>query len=248
MTPAAPAPGVRVRATTEGWQGTEIHHALYLPKDWKPGAKWPVIVEYPGNGGFTNRLGDVSDGSVEGCVMGYGLSGGQGFIWVSLPLVETSRRNATQWWGDVNETKRYCTATVHEVCQRFGGDPRRVVLMGFSRGAIAVNYLGLHDDAMAPLWCGMICHSHYDGAFRHPAPDFAAWPQRLKRLGKTPQFISHELSTRTIQDVIATTGVTGDFTFAALPFENHSARWTLCDLPLRTQAREFLLHCTRVTP
>jgi len=243
-----PAAGKRVRATTPGWQGTEIYHALYLPTDWKPGATCPVIVEYPGNGGFTNQLGDASDGSVDGCVMGYGLSGGRGFIWVSMPFVEAGQRNATKWWGDVAETKRYCMATVREVCQRFGGDASRVVLMGFSRGAIACNYIGLHDDAMAQLWCGMICHSHYEGAFKHPAADYEAWPQRLQRLEKKPQFISHETNTRRIQDVIATTTVPGDFTFAVLPFENHSARWTLCDLPLRTQAREFLLRTVGVTP
>ena len=243
-----PAAGKRVRATTAGWQGTEVHHALYLPTDWKPGGKWPVIVEYPGNGGFTNQIGDTSDGSVDGCVMGYGLSGGRGFIWMSMPFVEAGQRNATKWWGDVVETKRYCMATVREVCQRFGGDASRVVLMGFSRGAIACNYIGLHDDAMAQLWCGMICHSHYDGSLKHPAADYDEWPQRLQRLGKKPQFISHETSTQKIQNVIAATGVPGDFTFAVLPFENHSARWTLCDLPLRAQAREFLLRTALVTP
>jgi hypothetical protein len=243
-----PAAGKRVSATTEGWQGTEVYHALYLPTDWKPEAKWPVIVEYPGNGGFTNKLGDTSDGSVNGCVMGYGLSGARGFIWVSMPFVGADKSNATKWWGDVEETKRYCMATVRGVCQHFGGDPSRVVLMGFSRGAIACNYIGLHDDVMAQLWCGMICHSHYDGVFKHPAADYDAWPQRLQRLGKKSQFISHEKSTQKIQNVIATTGVPGDFTFAVLPYENHSVRWTLCDLPLRTQAREFLLRTARVTP
>ena len=237
------APGKRVIMTTAGWEGTEVHHTMYLPTDWKPGQKQPVIVEYAGNGGYKNKLGDVSEGTVEGCVMGYGLSGGTGFLWISLPFVEmngTSKRNAVKWWGDVEETKRYCVATVRDVCDRFGGDAARVVLMGFSRGAIACNYIGLHDDEMASLWLGMICHSHYEGEFKHPAPDNNAWPERLKRL-RQPQFISQELSTQKTQDVIVSTGVKGDFTFAALPFANHSARWTLCDMPLRAQAREWLL-------
>jgi hypothetical protein len=241
-----PTPGKRVLAVTSGWENTEAHHTLYLPTDWKPGSSWPVIVEYAGNGDYKNKLGDVSDGSVESCMLGYGLSGGQGFIWVVVPFVEidgATRRNAVKWWGDVAETKRYCLATVHEVCQRYGGNASRVVLMGFSRGAIACNYIGLHDDEMAKLWCGMLCHSHYEGEFKHPTADNDAWPKRLKRLSK-PQFISQELSTQKTQAAIASTGVKGDFTFATLPFANHSARWTLCDLPLRTQAREWLLRVT----
>lgn len=243
----SPAAGKRVISVTAGWEQTEVHHTLYLPTDWKPGESYPVIVEYAGNGGYKNKLGDVSEGTVEGCMMGYGLSSGQGFIWVVVPFVEVeagSKRNAIKWWGDVSETKRYCIATVHEVCQRFGGDAKRVVLMGFSRGAIACNYIGLHDDEIAKLWCGMICHSHYEGEFKHPAADNDAWPERLKRLGSRPQFICQELGTQKTQDAIASAGFKGDFTFATLPFANHSARWTLCDVPLRAQARGWLLRVT----
>ena len=236
----APAPGKRVRAVTHGWEGTQVHHTLYLPTDWKPSVKLPVLVEYAGNGGYANKLGDTSDGTVEGCVMGYGLSAGRGFLWVCLPFIENGQ-NAAKWWGDVVETKRYCMATVKDVCTRFGGDENRVVLMGFSRGAIACNYIGLHDDEIAKLWCGMICHSHYEGEFKHPAPDQAAWPDRLQRLGSRPQWICQELGTGKTQQAIASAGVKRDFTFVTLPYANHSARWLLCDLPIRRQAREWLM-------
>lgn len=243
--------GLRVKAVTSGWEGTAVHHTIYLPADWKPGAApLPVIAEYPGNGGYANKLGDASDGTVEGCMLGYGLSGGRGFIWISLPFVEPDDkgwRNALRWWGDVAETKRYCMATVQEVCRRYGGDPSRVVLMGFSRGAIACNYIGLHDASIARLWCGFLCHSHYEGEFKHPAPDQASWPERLRRLGGRPQFISQEQpdGTSKTRMAIKQAEVRGQFTFASLPFPNHSARWTLCDLPLRQQAREWLLQVTK---
>ena len=243
MSMGAPAAGKRVTTTTHGWEGSKVHHTLYLPTDWMPGASLPVIVELAGNGGYFNKLGDVSDGSVEGCMMGYGLSAGRGYLWIVIPLVEVAdgtKRNAPKWWGDVAETKRYCIATVHDVCARFGGDAQRVVLMGFSRGAIGCNYIGLHDDEIAKLWCGMVCHSHYEGEFKHPAPDNDAWPERLKRLGTRPQFISQERGTEKTQATIAATGFKGDLTFATLPFDNHSARWTLCDVPLRAQARAWL--------
>jgi hypothetical protein len=236
-----PAPGKRIKGTTSGWKDTNAYHTLYLPTDWTPDIQWPVIVEYPGNGGYSNALGDVSEGTVEGCMMGYGLSGGTGFIWISMPFVSAAGQNAVKWWGDIESTKRYCIRTVNAVCEQYNGDPSRVILAGFSRGAIACNYIGLHDDSIADLWCGMICHSHYEGEFKHPAPDESEWPDRLKRLGKRPQFISHEMSVHPIQKVIQHAGFEGNLTFQALPFKNHSARWTLCDLPLRNQARQWLL-------
>lgn len=240
---ATPAAGLRVKAITEGWKGTQVHHTLYLPTDWTPGKTLPVIAEYAGNGGYKNNLGDASDGSVEGCMLGYGLTAGRGFIWVVLPFVEViegTKQNATKWWGDVEETKRYCHATLADIITRYGGDPKRIVLTGFSRGAIACNYIGLHDDKIAALWCGMLCHSHYEGEFKHPAPDNNAWPERLRRLGQRPQFICQEGGTLKTQAAIQSTGTAGNFTFAALPYPNHSARWVLCDLPLRKQASDWL--------
>ena len=242
-----PAAGQRVLATTAGWAGSEVHHTLYLPRDWTAQKHWPVIVEYPGNGGFSNALGDTSDGSVEGCVLGYGLSAGEGFIWISMPFIETSaegqKRNAPKWWGSVEETQRYTLATVCDVCQRFSGDARHVVLAGFSRGAIACNYIGLHDDEISALWCAFFCHSHYDGVkenWGYAGADRASALLRLKRLDARPQWISHEGSTAATESWLREAAVPGNFTFESLPFANHSAAWTLCNLPLRTKARAWL--------
>lgn len=249
LTPGAPAAARRVRATTAAWANTTVYHTLYLPLEWTSTTRnLPVIVEYAGNGGYRNALGDTSDGTVDGAMLGYGLSAGRGFIWVVLPFIERvggEIRNATKWWGDITETKRYCIATVREVCRRYGGDPTRVVLAGFSRGAIACNYVGLHDDEIASLWCGLVAHSHYEGEFKHPAPDAGAWVERLRRLGTRPIFVSHELSVQKIKTAIAGSGVAVEVTYADLPFPNHSARWTLCDLPLRQQARAWLAATVR---
>src|SRR4051812_31748917 len=65
METGAPAAGKRVKQTTPGYEGGAYHHALYLPLDWKPGGSYPVIVEYAGNGPFSNKYGDISTGMVE---------------------------------------------------------------------------------------------------------------------------------------------------------------------------------------
>ena len=240
------APGRRVFAATPGWEGTAVRHVTYLPRDWRPGSSLPVLVEYPGNGGYRNDHGDVSDGTPEGCTLGYGLSAGEGFVWVCLPFVAQSpdggREVCREWWGDLEETKRYCTATVQDVCRRFGGDASRVVLCGFSRGAIACNHVGLHDDAIAALWRGFFCHSHYDGVRSWPyaGSDRAAAVARLRRLGRRPQWISHELDVGPTRDFVEGSGVAGEFEFTAIPYPNHTAGWVLRDIPERARAREWL--------
>lgn len=242
---AAPAAGKRVRAVTAGWEQTSVYHALHLPQDWQAGGSCPVIVELPGNGGY-QRQSDVSHGTVEGCSLGYGLTAGRGAIWLCLPFVATQgghTQNSTIWWGDVVETKRYCLATVRDVCARYGGDAKRVVLAGFSRGAIACNFIGLHDDEIASLWCGFFCHSHYDGVretWPYAGADKASALARLQRLRGRPQWISQEGSAAETERYLKGTGVAGDFTFVTMPFANHTDQWVLRDIPERKQARDWL--------
>ena len=53
------AAGRRVKQTTRGWETTAVHHALYLPTNWKRGGRFPVLVEFAGNGGYKNGFGDT---------------------------------------------------------------------------------------------------------------------------------------------------------------------------------------------
>ncbi len=95
-----PAAGKRVWEKLESYRDWNLAHALYLPVDWREGGRYPVILEYPGNGGFKNGLGDTCDGTVESCRLGYGLTEGQGCLWVSLPFVDPkSKEHAITWWG-----------------------------------------------------------------------------------------------------------------------------------------------------
>lgn len=244
MVSGPPAAGQRVRGVLPGDEATAVYHALYLPTDWQPDKKYPVIVEYPGNGNYRNSFGDVSDGMPEGCQLGYGLTEGRGAIWICLPYVEgtgDARSNAVTWWGDVDETKRYCHAAVDHVCTRFGGDRKRVILAGFSRGAIGGNFIGLHDDDIAQLWAGFFLFSHYDGVrtWPYPGSDRDAALVRLKRLGMRPQFIAHEGTVDAIRDYLSATDVTGQWTFQAVPYRNHSPEWLHRDNPARAAARQW---------
>jgi len=236
-----PAPGRRVRQVLPRHAGTSLYHSLYLPEDWTPGATYPVIVEYPGNGGYREAGAVPTTGRLEDCPLGYGISAGLGFIWVSLPFVDLAAgRQAVNWWGDVEATVLYCRETVATVCQLYGGDPRKVLLAGFSRGAIACNFIGLHDDEISKLWAGFIAHSHYEGVREWPQSDHASALGRLSRLGDRPVWISHENSVEETSKYLDSTGVTAPFTLRTFPFPNHTHDWVLKDLPLRAELRAWV--------
>lgn len=249
MTSDAPAAGQRVKQTTAGWETTLVYHALYLPTDWRADANWPVFVEWPGNGGFKNALGDECGGVPEGCNLGYGITAGAGAIWVSVPFVDGAGKGiAAKWWGDApgydpEPTLAYVRATVREVCARFGGDATRVVLAGFSRGSIAVNRLGLADDETAKLWRAFICYSHYDGVrtgWPYPGADRASALSRLARLGGRPQFICGEgTNADETRAYLESVGSTGAFTFVGTGFRNHNDAWTLRPSPARERLRDW---------
>jgi len=243
MMQAEPGPGKRVKQVAPEYRGTEVYHALYLPTDWSPGAHWPVIVEYAGNGGYRNQYGDVCTGRLEDSNLGYGISGGKGFIWICMPYVSADRRrNELRWWGDVRATADYCKQTVRRVCHDYGGDPSAVVLTGFSRGAIACNYIGLHDDDIAGIWLAFIAHSNYDGVMTwdYPESDRASARRRLARLKGRPVFISQEVTVENIRRYLTETGVEGCFTYQVLPYRNHRDDWVLRDIPERKRLREWL--------
>ncbi len=163
----------RVRVYTPEYAGTNIHHDLYLPKDWQPDHKYPVIVEYAPNDSapFT--------GSVDDTHLGFYQSGGEGFIWVSMPFINTTvnpAAEATRWWGNgsvddpVGEqlSAEYTKTNLIRILENYGGDPSRVFLTGFSRGAIATGYIGLRDDEMADIWLGFLPTVTTTAVILHP--------------------------------------------------------------------------------
>ncbi len=244
-----PAVGRRVKQTLPGWRDSKVYHVLYLPPDWKSDTKLPVIVELAGNGPYKNRFGDVSTGHPEGSKMGYGISGGEGFIWVCLPYLNNAGAvNVTKWWGNAPKynagpTVDYCKKAVPWICREYGGDPKRVVLCGFSRGAIACNFIGLYDDEIAKLWRAFVPYSHYDGVRRWPYPgsNRESAQRRLQRLADRPQFICHEgTGVSGTQKFLDSTGIEGKFTFQATGFRNHNDAWLLRPSPARDTLRAWL--------
>lgn len=244
-------PGIRTKArNSEDVEG--VYHVLYLPSDWKSGKKYPVIVEYAGNGPYRDKNGGESSGRVEGSKLGYGFSGGKGYIWICLPYLNSSgTENVRKWWGNAPEydpmpTVEYCKFTVRRICENFGGDQKKIILCGFSRGAIACNFIGLHDDEIAKLWAGFIPFSHYDGVrkWAYPGSDKKSAISRIARLGGRPQLIlseslaNNQLTRKYIESLKEID--TAQLTFMNSGFRNHNDEWVLRPSAARSFARQWL--------
>lgn len=189
-----PAAGKRVAVTAPEYEGKGVFHTLYLPNNWEEGGeRLPIIFEYTGN--YFPKSG--STGEVEDAGLGYGLCGGK-FIWVSLPYIsEDEQDNQVTWWGDEKATVDYAKVNVPRIIEEYGADPNAVFLCGFSRGAIGVNYLGLHDDEVAKIWTAFITHDHFDGikewgttSWGSPLKTYRLEAaERLKRVGGRPYLV-----------------------------------------------------------
>ena len=257
-----PQPGRRVAVTAPEYAGTQVRHLIALPDDWTPdwkarGKSWPVIAEYTGN--YFPASG--STGEVEGAALGYGMARGKA-IWVVLPYVAKDRRkNEITWWGDVEATVGYAKTNIPKICGEFGGDPRKVLLCGFSRGAIGVSFLGLHDDEVAKLWCGLWAHDHFDGEKEWKGSEWGApldryraeASTRLRRLAGRPLLVSgaREETRRLLAQVGATdvTYLTIDMLalFGKFPNESaktgHTDRWLLRDSRPGDEALAWYARC-----
>ncbi|MEM0926642.1 MAG: hypothetical protein AAGJ83_11435 [Planctomycetota bacterium] len=247
-----PAAGKRVFQVAPEYRDTRVYHSLYLPVDWKEGERYPVIVELTGN----RFPACGSTGEVKDANLGYGLTGGRGFLWVSMPYVDTLRgENAVTWWGDRDATVEYCKLNVPRICEQFGGDIHRVFLCGFSRGAIGVSYIGLADDEIEKLWRGFISHDHFDGQrqWGYVGDDRASALQRLGRLRGRPVLVCG-----TGNDFLREHLELADFTFLrpqinqifSIPegkvIHPHTDRWMHRASPERALARQWLSEHARL--
>ena len=248
--PGNAVPGRKVFLPVQGVYA----NTLYLPTNWNQNQKWPILIELAGNGGYRNDRGDECSGQNGDGQLAFGLSGGYGAICLSVPFLSNDGKSImSTWWGDpptydTTSTMANLNAAIADTCEKYNGDPTRVILVGFSRGSIAVNAVGLSTDEAAGLWKAAVCFSHYDGVGNWPFPksDAASAIERLQRLGTKPQFIISESPSQgpalsdKAREFIEKSGVKGDFTFATTGFLNHSDQWALRPSPARTQLREWL--------
>jgi len=288
---APPAAMQRVIQVAKGWERTSVYHTLLLPRGEKPRNGWPVLVELPGNycgpgGGavMPNSSGDDCDGSWSAQGWGAGADTGD-YIWLTLPFVTADLGGASDvsmwYWGCANSTKAGCDGYkagagynssstlryLHDTIQQtaaYGGDARRVVLLGHSRGAIATQAIGFANAQVAQLWAGVVAASHYEapcdektsGRDGHNCENWPYWDSsgsgggvagaiaRAKRAERVPKFIVGEcdLATRVavgwLRDVANVS--LANVTSVASGFRDHTNYWILRPSAARTKLRAWL--------
>ena len=249
-----PQPGHWVKQTLPSLAGTAAYHCVYLPHDWEPGRKYPLIVVFPGNGPFVSRFGDRSGGLPEHNLFGVGLTGGNGYIVLGLGYLD-SRKNLQptgSWWGDVQATISYTQEAVRFVGEQYGADLSRIVLLGFSRSAFGASFIGLHDDKIAPLWSGILCYDgwesqadmarnlyrHDQSSYNYDPDDFggSGVAQRFQRLAGRPLFFVGGRG-----DIVNLNARTRwPIEFFPKTHRNHNVSWAFRDTPERAAARAWL--------
>ncbi|MFG0267118.1 MAG: hypothetical protein ACF8AM_18495 [Rhodopirellula sp. JB055] len=253
-----PTTGKRVAVTPVEYAETDVHHTVYLPQDWTAGGKsLPIIFEYTGN----HFPASGSTGEVADAGLGFGLSAGQ-FIWVTLPFISNDHQNnQITWWGDEQATVEYAKTNVPRIIKQFSADPDQVFLCGFSRGAIAVNYIGLHDDEIANLWTAFITHDHFDGvrewrgtAWGSPLAKYRSEAsERLHRVANRPYLVCQNGSYGTEPFIVNVLPEARNFTYLSInttealgPFPNefakapHNDRWLNRPNRYRTEAWKWM--------
>lgn len=255
-----PAPGVRFLELDPRYAACgnhELAHCVHLPGDWRPGGRFPLLIEFAGNR-YEERTADGVveqwSGTCAGARMGYFLSGqpgsaasGSGSIWVTVPFIACDRaapedltrhREATRWHGaEVSDdalgqrlAADYLKRLVPALCQRHGGDPARVVLCGFSRGAIAGGFIGRSDDATASLFRGFVLHAHHDASGQPLSPADPGGLRCARAVGR-PSFLSAgELDggrASTEQGAAALRAAGAEVEMHIIPGLGHSDAWVL---------------------
>ncbi len=132
---------------------------------------------------------------VDGCRLGYGLSQVKEAIWVCLPFVDRAKgQHALHCGAMQTATASYCLEVVEIVCQHWGATAIDWFCVASAEGLSQPSYIGLRNDQIASLWCGLMAHSHFDGVKTGLIPDCDA--QSARERGKNDfeqtQWISHD--------------------------------------------------------
>lgn len=243
----APQAGKRVRVYLDDHPG--VYYVLYLPYNFDQSQAWPVIFESPGNPSGT-PIGSLS-GLPDDIYMGYGLSKGYDYIWVSAPFLnETGDKVQAGWWGRDAQgapttTVNFWLAILDDLHRKFKIRDDAIVIAGFSRGAIADSYIGNWNDEISAKWTGYFGHAHFDGSVWGGYD----YPQRLARIGHRKVLLTFgDQDTAKDVSLLAYDQLKKDgaeVEFIEVPCLTHTPHWILENSQASDEARVWLKNLTQ---
>lgn len=246
LTDGAPAPGAFVKVVAPEYAGKGVYHGLYLPPDWQPGRRWPVIVESPCNK-YQSFLGKVDDTR-----LGYHFAGCRSYIVVVFPYIQADA-NLDSGWGDVPAAVAYWDLNLRRTLAEFGGDPGAVIGAGFSRGAISTSYVGLHTELIADHWLGFFMHSHADVVTTLTPDKGAGSATRMGRVQGRAALLSWGAAgdggmDNSLKGVALLESFGDPVTTLAVPGVGHTDAWIIDDATSRASAQDWLFATVAARP
>lgn len=233
-----PTPGAFVKVIAPEYVGKGVYHGLYLPPDWEPGRRYPVVVESPCNktNAFTGKVDDAR--------LGYHVAGCRSYIVVVFPYIQADA-NLDFGWGDVNAAVAYWDLNLRRTLDEFGGDPGAVISTGFSRGSISTSYVGLYNDLIADHWLGFFMHSHADVVTPLTPDQGAASATRMGRVNGRAALLSWGAAgdggmANSQKGVVLLESFGDPVTTLAVPGVGHTDAWIIADASSRATAQDWL--------
>jgi predicted peptidase len=172
-------------------RGTVYKYQVYVPENWSPQQKWPIIL-------FLHGAGERGSDGLAETQVGIGTAIRKDRTRFPAIVVMPQCKPDT-WWPDLL-MQEYAMATLEAATKEFKGDPKRTYLTGLSMGGYGSWYLAAHYPgrfaAVVPICGGLAAPAHL--RTEHPEiakqfydDDAKSYEEVARKIGKTPVWIFH---------------------------------------------------------
>jgi predicted peptidase len=186
-TDSTPMPATGFLSRTVTVNATTYRYQVYVPADFTPNKKWPIIL-------FLHGAGERGDDGEQQTQVGLGPAIRQHPERFPCIVVFPQCRYNNVWFGDM-ETQ--ALQALEQSIKEFNGDAQRVYLTGISMGGYGTWYLAARHPqkfaAIAPVCGGVVPPPMFPfppAAAAH-VPTEKPYETIAQRIGKTPAWIFH---------------------------------------------------------
>jgi predicted peptidase len=178
--------------------GTTYKYEVFLPADWSPRRKWPIIL-------FLHGAGERgSDGLIQTEVgIGEAIRKSRS----RFPAIVVMPQCPTDHWWATADMEELALASLSEASKEFKGDAKRIYLTGLSMGAYGTWDIAAKNPhkfaAIVPISGGIAIpeiekHMHPDLANASYPEEPASYANVAAKIGKTPVWIFHGADDRVV--------------------------------------------------
>ena len=212
------------------FHGVEYRSAVYVPRDWSPARRWPVILALHGGGTYGTDGLTSTEGALRRAVKLYPER------YPAVVVFPHGHADGRGWQGPNGEA---ALEEMEKALAEFHGDPTRAYLTGFSAGGNGAWWLAYHHPgrfAAAVILAGFVApftgrQSGIAYPAIAPAASGDAYATVAKGVGHLPIWLVHGDADRTVsveesrRMFAALKAVSDDAHLTELPGLDHNATW-----------------------